>query len=72
MGEFYYPSDEKLAADPVFMQWMKELEADPDIAGAYGLPLARTTGLECWHTSYADGMTPRQAALSDMDHWEAE
>ena len=76
--QFTYPSDEPLASNPEFDQWMGRLE---DIMLdwrrkhgnlPYGLPLHKSTGLECWHTSFVDGMSPQEAFDSDQSYWEEE
>ena len=76
-GTIPYPSDLEIARDEKFMTWVFELEAvlhtfDQDFPGCspYGLPLMTSTGLSCWHGSYADGLTPREAFNVDYANWD--
>lgn len=52
-----------------FSEWIAELEKDADVIHGYGVPLAETTGLECWKGFYDDGYTTREAILEDMTYW---
>lgn len=74
----HYPADQPLMADVAFLEWVAKLEDIMRAWGAkygnlpYDLPLAEGTGLECWHDSYKDEMTPQEAFDSDQSYWEAE
>ncbi len=74
--EVFYDADRPLVADKDFMQWFGELE---DVITAfakkigehpYGLPLARSTGIACWHQYYLDDYTPQRAFNEDRTYWE--
>ena len=68
--------DADLVCDAGFVAWVGQLEAaiaDFDKRTGvvlYGAPLSETTGLECWHDMYVDGMTPQQALEEDLKHWD--
>ncbi|MEM7303494.1 MAG: hypothetical protein AAF468_20640 [Pseudomonadota bacterium] len=78
----FYPNDQSLLdslhADTreQFRLWMDELEAhmrEWEKAWGnlpYGLPLAKSTGLECWYESFQNQMSAREAFHSDQDHWD--
>lgn len=53
--------------DQVLADWGKRhCEGDHP----YGGHIARSTGLECWHQMWVDGMTPERAFAEDRLHWD--
>lgn len=59
-----------------FEMWVSELEGVMrDWEKSWGnlpyvLPLAVSTGFDCWRDSYDDGMSPQHAFWSDQEYWE--
>ena len=72
--ECHYPGEADLFQDAAFIVWVSELEvAIKDFERTngylpYDLPLAKSTGLTCWHQSYEDSMTPVEALDSDLEN----
>ena len=72
--ECHYPGEVALFADKAFLLWVAELEKEMVAFSRdsgylpYDLPLAKSTGLTCWHQSYEDGMTPEEAFASDLEN----
>lgn len=56
----WIPQLEKVMAD-----WQRSWGNLP-----YALPLRGSTGLECWRSSFEDGMTPQDAFWSDQENWK--
>lgn len=67
-----YQADAEIATDAEFMTWLGELEGlmrrHESLHGwcPYDLPLADSTGLQCWHDYYKDGYTARDALNEDL------
>ena len=72
--ECHYPGEADLFNDKAFLVWVSELEVEMKKFEAangwlpYDLPLAKSTGLNCWHDSYADGDSPLAALESDLEN----
>jgi len=76
-AEMERAQEEQMAeAAMAWQQWLDHLESIMREWDAkhgnlpYALPLAESTGLDCWRDSYDDGMTPADAFASDQSHWE--
>lgn len=52
-------------ADPVFRNWLKQLDSIAKERGHEG-SMVEQTGEDCWVDFYLDGMTPKQAYNEDM------
>lgn len=74
--ETFYEADKALTADEDFMEWFAELEGIISAFGKtvgehpYGKPLAKSTGMKCWHDFYAEGFSPQDAFDEDRTYWE--
>ena len=69
-------TDPRTGGKLTFDMWMDLLEAimrDWQTSWGnlpYSLPLADSTGLDCWRDSYDDGLSPLDAFHADQECWE--
>lgn len=72
--ECHYLGESDLFEDKAFLVWVAELEVEMKAFEQtngwlpYSLPLAKSTGLNCWHVSYVDGDSPLAAFESDLEN----
>lgn len=70
-----FPEDEKHAQDDGFLRWIVALEAvmlqHEKTHGwmPYALPLAESTGLDCWRGYYDDEYSPESAFSEDLSEF---
>lgn len=72
----HYEMDKPLVADAKFVAWMAELEkivgdfGEKHEGHPYGAPLAKSTGLDCWHDYYTSDYSPQAAFDEDRTYWD--
>lgn len=56
---------------PWFRNWCREV--DRLFVEQYGWPRSMTadSGLDCWIDPYWNGMSPQDAVISEVEHWDS-